>query len=319
MAGVADEGCSSVTSFERVEVRFRSGAEECAGWLYRPSVSSGVPGPAVVLGHGLGAVREMRLDAYASRFAAAGYAALVFDYRHLGASGGQPRQLVDIGRQLTDWAAAVAYVRVLPGVDAGRVALWGTSLGGGLVLVAAARDPRVAAVVAQCPFTDGLSAAMALSLRSLLKVSALAIRDQIAAVRHAAPVRVKLVGQPGSAALMTAPGAEAGYLSLVPQGLPVDDEVAARVALRILLWRPGRYAARLRCPVLFCVCDADRLAPPRPALRYAARAPYGEVVRYPIGHFDIYLGSGFERALADQLAFLQRHLPATERDTRRLP
>ena len=29
---------------------------------------------------------------------------------------------------------------------------------------------------------------------------------------------------------------------------------------------------------------------------------------YPIGHFDIYLGAPFEEAVADQLAFLGKHL-----------
>jgi uncharacterized protein len=307
---------TSVMVSQRVEVRFRSGTEECAGWLYSPAVSSPEPGPAVVLGHGLGAVREMRLDAYASRFAAAGYTVLAFDYRHFGASDGQPRQLLDIDRQLADWAAAVAYVRTVPAVDADRVALWGTSLGGGHVLVAAARDPRVAAVISQCPFTHGLSSAMRLSLRSLMKVGVLAVRDQIAAMRGGAPVRIKLVGRPGSAALMTAPDAEPGYfrlISLIPQDLPIQDEVAARVALRVPLWRPGRYAARLRCPVLFCVCDADNITPAGPTLRYAARAPYAEIIRYPIRHFDIYFGGDFDRALSDQLAFLQRHLPITAR------
>ncbi|MGI5132359.1 hypothetical protein ACQEVB_36525 [Pseudonocardia sp. CA-107938] len=37
------------------------------------------------MAHGLGGIRQMRLDAYAERFAAAGYACLVSDYRHFGA------------------------------------------------------------------------------------------------------------------------------------------------------------------------------------------------------------------------------------------
>jgi hypothetical protein len=43
-------------------------------------------------------------------------------------------------------------------------------------------------------------------------------------------------------------------------------------------------------------------------LRYAAKAPRGEVRMYPEGHFDIYVGGAFERAVADQLDFLDRHL-----------
>jgi hypothetical protein len=40
----------------------------------------------------------------------------------------------------------------------------------------------------------------------------------------------------------------------------------------------------------------------------AAGAPRGELVRYPIAHFDIYTGEWFERAVADQTEFLVHHL-----------
>src|SRR5690349_3794769 len=36
---------------------------------------------------------------------------------------------------------------------------------------------------------------------------------------------------------------------------------------------------------------------------------HGEVRLYPEGHFDIYVGEPFERVVADQIAFLQRHVP----------
>ena len=47
-----------------------------------------------VMAHGLGGVRQMRLDAFAERFSSAGYRCLVFDYRHFGAGAGEPRQLL---------------------------------------------------------------------------------------------------------------------------------------------------------------------------------------------------------------------------------
>ena len=103
-------------------------------------------------------VRDQRLPAYAERFAEAGLAALLFDYRHFGASGGEPRQLLDIGRQLEDWRTAIAYARGLDGIE--RVGLFGSSFGGGHAIELAATEPGVAAVVAQCPMTDGLLAAL---------------------------------------------------------------------------------------------------------------------------------------------------------------
>jgi hypothetical protein len=63
--------------------------------------------------------------------------------------------------------------------------------------------------------------------------------------------------------------------------------------------------------VLFCICDADAVAPPDVAARYAATAPRGEIKRYPVGHFDIYLGEPFEHAVADQTEFLVNHLGVT--------
>lgn len=294
-------------SFRREDVTFVSGDAECAAWLYLPE--RGGAGPAVVLGHGLGAIKEMRLGAYAERFAAAGYACLLFDYRHFGASGGEPRQLLDIKSQLADWGAAVDFARGLDAVDPDRIAVFGSSFGGGHAILTAARDPRIAAAIAQCPFTDGLASALTLGPASTLKVSALGLRDELARLRGGAPVRVALSGPPGSAALMPTADANAEFTALVPAGKEFTNEVAARVGLRIALHNPGRAARRVRAPILFCVCDADSVAPAKATLRHARRAPRGEVVRYPVGHFEIYNGEPFERAVDDQLDFLRRHLP----------
>lgn len=113
---------SSPRPFTRHDVAFRSGDSNCAAWLYLPTGVSAPP--VVVLGHGLGATREMRLDAFAERFALAGIAALAFTYRHFGDSEGEPRQLLSIKRQLADWDAAIAYVHTRRDVDAARVAVW---------------------------------------------------------------------------------------------------------------------------------------------------------------------------------------------------
>ena len=81
--------------------------------------------PIIVMAHGLGGTRRMRLTAFAERFVAEGYACLVFDYRYFGDSEGQPRQLLDIKSQLEDWKAAVAYARSLDKIDPNRVVIWG--------------------------------------------------------------------------------------------------------------------------------------------------------------------------------------------------
>lgn len=295
----------------RFEVTFESAGERCAAWLYRPSQSGGTgdaSAPCVVLAHGFGGVREAGLDAFAERFADAGLTALVFDYRHFGASGAEPRQLLDIGRQHEDWRAAVAFARSLDGVDPERIALWGTSFSGGHVFEVAAGDERVAAVVAQAPFLDGPRTLRLVPGPTLARLTAAGVEDELRRLRGREPRYVPLVGPPGSLAAMTSPDAEPGYRAMVPTGSPWRNEAAARIALRIGTYRPGRAAARLRCPLLVCVCDHDRVTPPDPAWRAAGAAPRGEIRRYPLGHFDIYLGEGFERAVADQIEFLDRHL-----------
>lgn len=295
---------------QREDVSFISGLnsanDRISAWLYRPETDG--PAPALVMGHGLGAVRTMRLDAYAERFRAAGYACLVFDYRNFGDSEGQPRQLLDVEMQLADWAAAVGYARTLPGLDPARIALWGTSFGGGHVIESAARLPGIAAAVAQCPFTDGLASIRAINPVTAARVTALAIRDLLGARRGKPPVMIPTAGMPGEVALMTAPDAYPGYLRLVPEGVELRNEVAARIGLKVLLYRPGRSAAKISCPILFCVCETDSVAPAGPTLRYAAKAPRGEIKTYPEGHFAIYVDDAFERVVADQIAFLDTHL-----------
>jgi fermentation-respiration switch protein FrsA (DUF1100 family) len=291
---------------ERLDVTFGSGGEQLAAWLYTPDAAA--PRPIVVLAHGFGGVRTARLDAFARRFAEAGLAALVFDYRHFGDSGGEPRQLIDIERQLDDWRAAVAFARSLDGVDPGRVALWGTSFSGGHVAVIAAEDHRVAAAVSQAPFVDGVWALRAAGPANMARLTFAGLRDEVARLRGKPPYTIPIVGPPGSMATMNSPDAEPGYRALFSKGDEFVNEAAGRIGLRVGLYRPIRYAARIACPWLLLVCDRDVVTPPQPTLKAAARAPRGEVRRYDLKHFDIYVGEAFERAVADEVAFLERHL-----------
>ena len=281
-----------------------SGGETCAAWLFEPATERPRPWPCVVLAHGFGGTREMRLDAYAERFAAAGIAALVFDYRHWGASGGLPRQLLDIRRQLDDWRAAIAFARALPEVDADRVAAWGTSFSGGHVLCIAAQDPRLASAVSQVPYVDGLWALRAAGPASALRLTLAALRDQLLPGQFEIPI----VGPPGSTAAITTPDAEPGCRALVPPGARFRNAVLARIALRIPTYRPGRRAARVRCPWLVVVAERDAITPPQPAVAAAARAPRAELRRHDCAHFDVYVGEVWERNVADQVEFLARTL-----------
>ena len=297
---------STAPPFTRFDVSFSSGDDRCAAWLYLPT---GVTSPLVViLGHGLGATREMRLDAFAERFAQAGIAALAFTYRHFGDSGGQPRQLLSIKRQLADWDAAIAWVKNRPDVDGSRIAVWGSSFGGGHAITVASRHPELRAAVAQCPFTDGLASALALGPAGTLKTLPVVAWDFASMVLRRPPAMIPLAGPPGSVALMNAPDALPGYEALLPPETTFRNEVAARFAPTGTTYRPGRAAKRVKFPILFCVSNTDSVTPPAQTLRYARTAPRGEIKRYDAGHFDFYLGEPFEALVRDQVEFLTRHL-----------
>jgi uncharacterized protein len=293
---------------ERRDVTFDSGSDRCAAWLYLPGDSDSGASPCVVMAHGFGATRIAGLDAFAARFAAAGFAALVFDYRGFGDSGGEARQVIDVPRQLDDWRAAIAFARALPEVDRDRVALWGTSFSGGHVVSIAAEDQRVAAVVSQAPFEDGISALRAAGPMNNLRLLRAGLRDEARRLRRRDPYRIAIVGPPGSVAAMSSPDAEPGYRAMFEPGAPFVNEVAGRIGLRVGFYRPIRVANRITCPWLVCVCERDAVTPPRASLAAARRASRSEVRRYDAGHFDIYRGEVFEQAVTDQVDFLRRHL-----------
>ncbi len=297
---------------DRREIAFGSGSATCRAWLYRPD--DGLPSagtrPCVVMAHGFGATRDASLAPYAERFAAAGLCVLLFDYRHFGASDGEPRQLLSVRRQLEDYASAIAFARAIDGVDPARVAVWGTSFAGGHALVTAARVPGVAAAVCQCPMMDGLAAVKRIldyaGPVQLLRLTAHGLWDALLALFGRAHY-VPTVGQPGELAVMTSADAEAGYRALAPPGFRF--EVAARIALTVGLYRPVRHAATAGCPVLVQICEQDSVAPAAAAEETVRRlGRRAELRRYPIGHFEPYFGVHFERSVGDQVEFLCRHL-----------
>ncbi|HEX3911097.1 MAG TPA: alpha/beta fold hydrolase [Solirubrobacteraceae bacterium] len=292
----------------REDLRFTSDEHQCAAWLYPAADTSTTgaagsprndPAPLIVMAHGLSGTRRDRLGPFAERFAAAGVAALVFDHRGFGDSGGEP-DLFDPALQLEDWRAAIAFGRSLPGIDAERVATFGSSMGGGNALAAAAGDRRIAAAISQVPFLDVVLQTHRSSPRVTAKVLAAAARG-----RH-----LPVLGEPHEPALLNAPGAAAGWRHVVAIG--EDSGWRDRVSTQWLLgrpYRPARKAAKLHCPWLVCVGEADRLARPGPAIAAARRAPLGELRTYPgVDHFDVYDGPAHEALVADQLEFLRRHL-----------
>jgi alpha-beta hydrolase superfamily lysophospholipase len=132
-------------------VEFSSQGATLRGLLYLPRAAARRP-PIVVMAHGFSATMDgMVADRYAAAFCDAGLAVLLYDHRNFGRSGGEPRQQIDRWLQVIGYRDAIDFATTIGEVDASRLAVWGDSLSGGCVLVAATFDPRVAAVVTQVP------------------------------------------------------------------------------------------------------------------------------------------------------------------------
>lgn len=132
-------------------VEFPSQGALLRGRLYLPATAARRP-PIVIMAHGFSATAQgMVADAYAAAFYDSGLAVLLYDHRNFGRSDGEPRQQIDSWLQVIGYRDAIDFVTTLDEVDASRLAVWGDSKSGGGVLVAAAFDQRITAVVSQVP------------------------------------------------------------------------------------------------------------------------------------------------------------------------
>ena len=298
------------TSRPRKEVRFFVNEMAISAWLYLPLHLPALF-PCIIMGNGLGGTKNTGLEPYAIRFQNAGFAVLVFDYRYFGESEGTPRQLIWIPSQLEDWSAAIVFARRLKDVDPARIALWGTSLSGGHVIVTAAHDPTISCVSAQCPGLDGQAAALESFKRMGFSTSLRMImhgqRDLVRSWLGLSPHKIPIVGKQGTIALMNTPDAYDSFLTLITD--TYVNEACARIIIRGDKYRPITYAHNVRCPVLLQICDYDTLIPIS-AIEETAHilGDFAEVKHYLLNHFDIYTGNGFEQSVRDQIAFFQKHL-----------
>ena len=101
-----------------------------------------------------------RTGAFAERFRDEGFAAIAFDYRNFGGSGGQPREALSVPRQREDYSTVIGWAVGQPYIDRRQIIAWGTSFAGMHIVELAVSDTRLTAAVAQAPLTDGLAAAM---------------------------------------------------------------------------------------------------------------------------------------------------------------
>ncbi|MGA0558803.1 alpha/beta hydrolase [Larkinella sp. VNQ87] len=275
--------------------------------LYYPAVSSGQL-PGLIMANGFSGTMDWVLPAYARRFAEAGFAVLVFDYRHFGQSEGVPRQLVSVRKQRQDLEAAVDFARHHNRLDPNCLALWGTSLGGGHVLNVAARDPRLRAIIAQVPAFDMVNprakATVRIPLHRLMNLLLAAVWDAVRGLVGASPWYCKVYGSTNETAVFTDPALQASFEKLTRQSRYWQNRFTPRFYLNLPRYKPGT-AEQLIMPLLVCVARRDVYANPVFQTWVGKRALRGKVIEYDTDHFAFYHGL-MEQVVTDQLLFLRR-------------
>jgi hypothetical protein len=295
----------------RRDIDFDAEGVTLRGWFYTADNSSG-PAPTIVMAHGFSAVKEMYLDKYAETFAAAGFNALVFDNRNFGASDGEPRQEIDPWQQIRDYRHAITYASELAETDINRIGIWGTSYSGGHVLVVAAIDRRVKAVVSQVPMVSGYD-----TFRSLVRADFIdGFREMFNADRVSrfhggdAGVVPAVAEDPLAPSAMPTPDSWAWFTETAAAMAPNwKNEVTMRSVEMLGEYNPVAYIDQIApTPLLLLPGTNDVLTPTHLALAAyeKAREPK-KIALLPGGHFDAYV-KGFEASSAPAVAWFRQHL-----------
>jgi hypothetical protein len=248
----------------RRDIEFNAEGVTLRGWFYPAEGATGTA-PTIVMAHGYSAVKEMYLDRYAEHFAAGGLNALVFDNRNFGASDGEPRQEIDPWAQVRDYRHAITYATTLPETDGNRIGVWGSSYSGGHVLVVAAIDRRVKAVVSQVPLVSGHD-----NLRALVRADFLdGFRemfdaDRLARFQGDPPAMVPVVAEdPLAPSALPTPDSWQWFTETGKTRAPSwKNEVTLRSVEMLAEYEPASYIAHIApTPLLMLPARNDVLTP----------------------------------------------------------
>ena len=285
-----------------IKSTFLSQGVACAATLHLPSGGTSSAWPAILMVHGWGGTQDALTPNFYKRFNAAGYAVMTFDYPGWGDSAGWPRHAIWASRRVIAAEDALAHLKSLPQVDKRRIALWGTSLGGGHVVDVAAAHPELLGAIAQVPMLDGQAAALANPPWRMLRFLFCALADLL---RPGARVYIPIIAPAGQFATMDRDGAyDAIQRGQAEIGQLYHNAITAHSVLSMGLYRPFKRLKDIRIPTLLIGGLRDTVAP---FVEKKVRAVQNDCLRtatLDVNHFEPYWGNAFEKNIELQLRFL---------------
>ena len=281
------------------------------GWHYVPDSGAGKY-PTIVMAHGYSAVKEMYLDKFAEKFAAAGLASLVFDNRNFGASDGKIRQEIDPWQQIRDYRDAITFAETLATTDADRIGVWGSSYSGAHVIVVGATDRRVKCVSAQVPLISGHNNAQRLVRADFIAgFQAAMAEDRRARYRGEAPAMVPVVAEnPTDPAALPTPDSWVWFTETQKLRAPSwRNEVTLLSVEMFMDYEPGAYLPFVSpTPLQIVVALGDHLTVADQALAGYEKALHPKrLITLKGGHFDAYI-KDFEAASGAAVDWFKQHL-----------
>ena len=297
----------------RRNVTFTSRGVDCAAWLYLPdNINAGQKAPAIVMAHGFSAVKEMYLSAFAERFAAAGFVILVFDYRCLGSSEGEPRGQIFPYEQQEDYRNAITWVSNQTEVDPDRIGIWGTSYSGAHVLHLAAFDKRIKTVVSQVPLINGWDTLLQLMNSDQFAGFLQFLKNDRSTRYLTGEVNYfKVVAPEGTPSMASTPESYDWFTHAADTIAPTwQNQVTVESLEKFLEYDPaGSIHLISPAPLLFIVAEHDTLGPPDLAIAAYERALEPKSIAVlPCRHFDVYTEPWMSRAVGPAVDWFKQNL-----------